>query len=224
MRLLASSATVIGPAHTQDGLPNQDAHVAKGFRGGCFAAVADGLGSRPLSHLGSAAAVTLARELSPHNCKPSQLSEAWKASFENEFDLYETTCLWAWVNDQGYGSVHQAGDGLVLARTGGKFQVLSPENQLFGNQTTTLAQATNELAMNADIKLTKAGDGLLLMTDGISDDLVAEHLESFFEVIYQYQKSRSRRRMKRWLASELEQWSTPLHGDDKSIACILRMD
>ena len=62
------------------------------------------------------------------------------------------------------------------------------------------------------------------MTDGISDDLIPEQLEPFFDAIYQRQLSSSKRRMRQWLTRELNGWSTPRHGDDKTIAGIFRTD
>ena len=64
----------------------------------------------------------------------------------------------------------------------------------------------------------------MLMTDGISDDLIPEQLESFFDAICQRQLRSSKRRMRKWLTRELHGWSTPRHGDDKTIAGIFRTD
>lgn len=231
MRLAAAGASVRGPAHEQDGSPNQDAISVRGRDGGRFIAVADGLGSRRFSHIGSQRAVELAREvildrsaiLSSADA-PSELSRAWRQAFSGRYDDFETTCLWAWVDRHGRGTIGQAGDGLALIRSEGKFRVLTAMKDGFGNQTTTLAQADSVGATSADIELIAPGDGVLLMTDGISDDLIPEQLEPFFDAIYRRQQRSSKRRMKRWLESELQQWSTPRHGDDKTIASIFRMD
>ena len=112
---------------------------------------------------------------------------------------------------------------MVLVRSGGVFFLMTDPKEAFANETTTLAQAAT-YATSSAVSLTKPGDGIILMTDGISDDLLHEQLEAFFEVIYEQQKKRSKRRMKLWLRSELEQWATPMHGDDKTIACIFRVD
>ena len=231
MRLASVGASVIGPAHEQDGSPNQDAVSVRGCGGGRFIAVADGLGSRRYSHIGSQRAVELAREVVLDRSDPSAgadipfiLSQAWRRAFQGDHNDYETTCLWAWVDGQGRGSVGQTGDGLALIRSEGKFRVLTALKDGFGNQTTTLAQAGSVGATSADIELAAPGDGVLLMTDGISDDLIPEQLEPFFEAIYRRQQRSSKRQMKRWLERELQQWSTPRHGDDKTIASIFRMD
>ncbi|MBX9756543.1 MAG: protein phosphatase 2C domain-containing protein [Pseudomonadaceae bacterium] len=229
MRLLAGGASVRGPAHQLDGLPNQDALCVSGLAGGWCIAVADGLGSRPLSHLGSRKAVQSFRQLARqqrdilHGSVALSLRDAWLAHFGDCYRPHETTCLWARVNGQGQGVAGQVGDGLLLIRSQGVFKIVTDQRQGFGNQTTTLAQAAVS-SCSINFELYKPGDGVLLMTDGISDDLIPEHLEPFFEAIYQRQLRGSKRRMRQWLTKELHGWSTPRHGDDKTIAGIFRTD
>ena len=230
MPLLAVGASVRGPSHQLDGVPNQDALCVSGSRGGWCVAVADGLGSRPLSHIGSQKAVQLFRQLSrqrqsipPGGVVPA-LRDAWLAHFGDRYRAHETTCLWARVDASGQGAAGQVGDGLLLARNQGVFQVLTDQRQGFGNQTNTLAQAGTQGCYSTVLELSQPGDGVLLMTDGISDDLIPEQLEPFFDAIYQRQLRCSKRRMRQWLTRELHSWSTPLHGDDKSIAGIFRTD
>ncbi|MCR3820778.1 protein phosphatase 2C domain-containing protein, partial [Pseudomonas aeruginosa] len=85
-------------------------------------------------------------------------------------------------------------------------------------------QADSQDGCSVDLVLSLPGDGVLLITDGISDDLIPEQLEPFFDAIYQRQLRCSKRRMRQWLTRELHGWSTPRHGDDKTIAGIFRTD
>jgi len=78
--------------------------------------------------------------------------------------------------------------------------------------------------VSTNIRISIPGDGVLLITDGIADDLMPDQLEYFFDAIYQKQSRLNKRQMKRWLKREMEQWSTPLHGDDKTIAGIFRVE
>ncbi|MBF7728602.1 PP2C family serine/threonine-protein phosphatase [Pseudomonas sp. N040] len=230
MRLLAGGASVQGPAHQLDGSPNQDALCVSGLRGGWCIAVADGLGSRSRSHLGSLKAVQLFRQLArqqqdiSHGSVTPALRDAWLSHFGEPFRLYETTCLWARVNDSGQGIAGQIGDGLLLVRSQGVFRVITGQRSGFGNQTRTLAQAATGADCSIDFDLRLPGDGVLMMTDGISDDLISEQLEPFFEAIYQRQLRASKRCMRQWLLRELHGWTTPRHGDDKTIAGIFRTD
>ncbi|WP_305828238.1 PP2C family serine/threonine-protein phosphatase [Pseudomonas aeruginosa] len=230
MRLLAGGASVRGPAHQLNGTPNQDALCVSGLRGGWCIAVADGLGSRPLSHLGSRKAVQLFRQLArqrqdmPHGTVAPVLRDAWLVHFGDCYRDHETTCLWARVDASGRGVAGQVGDGLLLVRSQGVFTALAERRQGFGNQTTTLVQADSQDGCSVDLVLSLPGDGVLLITDGISDDLIPEQLEPFFDAIYQRQLRCSKCRMRQWLTRELHGWSTPRHGDDKTIAGIFRTD
>lgn len=230
MRLAATGVTVTGPAHLQDGTPNQDAMGVYGIRKGWCIAVCDGLGSRCLSHIGAKKAVALVRQQIQQDCKlPAKatglaIREAWLRHFADSYHDYETTCLWAHVDAWGRGRVAQTGDGLALLKSRGGFQVISRPRQGFGNLTTTLAQANASQWEAFDFELKLPGDGVVLMTDGISDDLIPEQLEPFFDTIYHMLVRTNKRRMRSLLTSELLDWSTPRHGDDKSITCIFRTD
>jgi hypothetical protein len=60
------------------------------------------------------------------------------------------------------------------------------------------------------------------MTDGVADDLEPAQLADFFDALYQDLSTRNRRRGRRWLQSELSDWATPLHSDDKTLVAIFR--
>ena len=230
MRLVASGAKVIGPGHQQEGLANQDAIGVYGVRQGWCIAVCDGLGSRHLSHIGSSKAVRLVKQHARQALAMSaqklgqSIRLSWLEYFGTRYRDYETTCLWARVDARGRGQAAQVGDGLVLLKSRGVFRVVSATRQGFGNQTNTLAQPGEELWQACEFELVEPGDGVLLMTDGISDDLIPEQLEPFFDVIYRRLARSNKRRMRTWLEREMHAWSTPLHGDDKSIAGIFRTD
>ena len=66
------------------------------------------------------------------------------------------------------------------------------------------------------------GNRVLLMTDGVSDDLAAPSLDGFTQVIHRQIQQRSRRQARRWLTHELTHWATPLHSDDKTVAVVFR--
>ena len=230
MRLVASGASVIGPSHFQDNLPNQDAFNVCGVHGGVFAGVADGLGSRSLSHIGSRNAVKLSRQAikqlqsaSPQMLM-AHLKSQWLVASDTNFREFDTTCLWAHISNIGMLKLAQVGDGLVMVKSAGIFRVLTPKRDGFANQTYTLGHAGPEQWTCNQGQLSQPGDGVLLMTDGISDDLIPEQLEQFFDAIFHRARRLSKRAMRRWLERELAQWSTPLHGDDKSLAGIFRLD
>jgi serine/threonine protein phosphatase PrpC len=233
MKLVATGSSVIGPAHLQDDMPNQDAVLVHGLRKGWCIAVCDGLGSRSLSHQGSRLAANVVRSTvreweDANSSFPLMISQRirdrWLKMVGNDYSPYETTCLWAWVDAKGQVKTAQVGDGLLLTRSNGRFAVVTPHREGFGNQTQTLSRAEDRDWSTAEFGLTVAGDGVLLMTDGISDDLIPEQLEAFFDAVFQQLQNTNKRRCKRWLTRELIEWTTPKHGDDKSIAGIFRIE
>jgi len=232
MKFAATGCSVVGPAHLQDKQPNQDAVLVQGIRKGWCIAVCDGLGSRQLSHKGSRLAANLIRSAVGRSetvdCSAEAISLAlqqnWLDAVEQVSSPYETTCIWASVDSNGLLKSGQVGDGLLLIRSEGKFSVITPERSGFGNQTQTLAKADPEEWSFVDTAISQVGDGILLMTDGISDDLISEQLEPFFDTVFMQLKRTNKRRCKVWLTQELAEWSTPLHGDDKSIAGIFRVE
>lgn len=233
MKLVATGSSVRGPGHVQDALPNQDALLVRGFCKGWCVAVCDGLGSRVKSHQGSRLTALVVRSTLRNrkkfkNASPlaisQQIQNRWNETVGADYEPYESTCLWAWVSPVGQVMAAQVGDGLLLIRSQGKFSVMTPLRQSFGNQTQTLARAKESDWTTAECVLTLPGDGVLLMTDGISEDLVPEQLEGFFDVVFQRLRRTNKRRGKRWLTRELNEWSTPKHGDDKSIAGIFRVE
>lgn len=232
MQLAATGCSVVGPGHQQDNQPNQDALLVQGIGRGWCVAVCDGLGSRQLSHKGSKLAARLIRSAirrpKTADCSAKDISlglqKTWLHAVKQNSSPYETTCLWASVDSSGLLKSAQIGDGLLLVRSEGKFSVITPERSGFGNQTKTLSQAQPSDWVFIETALSQPGDGVLLMTDGISDDLFPEQLEPFFNVVYTQLKRTNKRRCKAWLTQELVDWSTPLHGDDKSIAGIFRTE
>ena len=232
MKLAATGCSVVGPAHQQDNQPNQDAVLVQGIGKGWCIVVCDGLGSRKLSHKGSRLAANLIRlairQPDAVDCSAETISldlqKNWLVAVDQNSSPYETTCLWASVDSNGVLKSAQVGDGLLLVRSEGRFSVITPERSGFGNQTQTLSHAKLCDWSFVETALSQVGDGVLLMTDGVSDDLIPEQLEPFFDTVFRQLKQTNKRRSKAWLTQELTEWSTPLHGDDKSIAGIFRTE
>ncbi|NKJ47199.1 hypothetical protein CIC12_10680 [Burkholderia sp. SG-MS1] len=228
--LRATGATVIGPGHRLDATSNQDAVRIRGERGGWFAAVADGLGSRARSRVGSRLAVRLAqRAWRADDAAPDARAsiqhfyQSWLRTLPSSPGDFATTVLAARCGADGVCHLIQLGDGLALYRAAGVFGVLSGARAGFGNETEALGVTKSFSAWRtARIALSEPGDGVMLMTDGIADDLRPERLGAFFDHLHAQARARSRRAGRRWLERQLEAWPTALHNDDKSIALIFR--
>lgn len=233
MKYVACGASVIGPRHDQLSEPNQDAILLAGNRGGWLFAVADGLGSRSHSDIGAQLACKIARASmrSTHgqgdefSLSLEAIHSAWVDAVTPEHvHQSATTLLLGSVNRQGVVRVAQLGDGLILMRERGVFTVLSPSRIGYSNQTFALSRRYEPSQwMRVIGNFVNPGDGVVMMTDGVSDDIDSASLPAFMEVLYRNILRRNRRRGRRWLESELANWATPLHSDDKSLVAVFKV-
>lgn len=227
--LFASAATVIGPAHWEARVPNQDAVLLRGHRGGWFLAVADGLGSRQLSHVGSKLAVRTAYRSLRNSLFERSTREAVQGFYRDWLDmlpgnapgLMATTLLAASCNSEGRCVIAQLGDGLALYRSRGGFGAVGAGRAGFVNETAALGVTKAFSAWRfAEVELVDPGDGVVLMTDGLADDLHPERLDGFARKLFREASKRGRRRGRCWLEQQLAVWPTAMHADDKTIGMI----
>lgn len=233
MTLVAFGASVRGPAHEFAHTANQDALGLSGCRGGWFAAACDGLGSHAMSHAGSRAMMRAAKSvlcaektLPVHESLPELLHRAWIRELGAlEPTSAGSTCLVARATQTGRVVFAQLGDGLLVVRSAGQTTVVTPRRRGFGNETDSLAEGHRpEQWLTGEAELTRPGDGVLLMTDGVSDDLQESLLPGFFTSLLQDLRARSRRAGKRWLERQFLNWPVPMHGDDKTLAAIFKVE
>lgn len=228
--LLAAGASVRGPTHADSGECNQDALGLWGWRHGQLAAVSDGLGSRPLSHLGSRLACRSVRQVlrgaaswdDPKGLV-GQLYRHWMQSLPVAPSRASCTLLLAACRPDGDTLVAQLGDGVLAYRAGDRVGVLAPARSGFSNQTEALGISRSWGSWHvARLRLSIPGDALVLMTDGVADDLEPHRTDDFLQMVRRECAARSRRRARTWLRRQLEAWPTPGHADDKTIAVIYR--
>jgi len=232
MRFIACGASVIGPRHLELDEPNQDAMGLSGCGGGWLISIADGLGSKTRSDYGSRCACLVSRRILRSIPNSAAFSDVLRSIHQHWLMAIEpimvndaaTTLLFAKVGPDGKVRAAQLGDGLLLMRCGGQFKRISPSRVGFGNQTLALGKAhkINDWLMIED-QFTQSGDGIVLMSDGVSDDLEPDNLHDFFYVLYTNIKKRNRRRGRAWIRSELEDWPTPMHSDDKTLVAVFRI-
>lgn len=230
--LSAVGTSVVGPAHAEAGEVCQDACAVRGWRGGWIACVADGLGSRAQSGLGARCAVRAAqlvlRDAAGHRQEmrdiATRIYRTWLRDIgPDRANAAATTLLIAACTAQGQVRTWQLGDGMVLLRAQGQTRVLTPARAGFGNETRAMgidkawsAWSTHEFV------LTTPGDQVILMTDGVADDLNERSLHAFPQALHRHLSRLSRKRARRWLTKELTHWGTPGHSDDKSLALIFK--
>ncbi|KHD25438.1 hypothetical protein NM09_06845 [Vibrio caribbeanicus] len=227
MKVSISKTSVIGPAHLNIKLPNQDAVTSRKSKGRWAVAVADGMGSRDLSHIGSKLATSLAVSACLDNSEDISDKELITDIYIRWLDGLKdkniapndavTTLLVAWGNSKGEYRYIQLGDGVICSSTTNHS---IPNDDLFSNETTGLglSKKFSDWRIGKG-RLNRINGGLILMTDGVSED-IEDHLGFCYALVARAQ-SESPRAIKKHLKGLLQNWPTPHHTDDKTIAVVL---
>lgn len=221
-------ASVRGPSHRVDGLPNQDAWAKARVGDYLVAVVSDGMGSRPHAETGSRAA-----------CKAViEAMRVWRRGSNAELELLialvhvmwrirvtplqpqdcACTCLLAAAHRRGGGFAAQLGDGAILLRSPTGVEVVAPERETgFSNETqglgfTARVSAWRTREFSSEIR------SVVLCTDGVAEDLLPESHADFADwLVSDIGRLPAGARWGR-LRRELGAWPTPGHTDDKTIA------
>ena len=230
MALLCFGATVAGPGHLRDGLPNQDAWGHARAAGGQVVVVADGLGSRPHAATGARAACRAVPEAvrvwSRHEGASMDVLLGlvhllWRARLGSvEPDTAATTCLFTFVRNDGSGLVAQLGDGLILLGEGDQVESLQARAPDAFSNTTRALGVTRSVGAWATRPLDARDRTLVLCTDGVSDDLLPDRYSELLRWLDTEFAARPPGPRRRALASALSAWPTPNHLDDKTLALI----
>ncbi len=220
-------ASVSGPAHLDAGEPNQDAWTVRTIRGHCVAVVADGLGSRPMSQVGSKAACTAVidalRLWLPEggaglHALAALVQVAWRVRIGAiPANDAASTCIFTCLGPSKrlVGSI---GDGLALWRSPSAIDVLGPDPARANASCTDALGVSRGLSAWRFAQLPSDTHAVALCTDGIAEDLLPERYDLFLDWlrddIAPLSPSTRRRRLRR----ALEEWPTPKHLDDKTLA------
>ncbi len=227
MKISISKTSVIGPTHSALNIPNQDAVKCRKSNGRWAVAVADGMGSRDLSHIGSKLATHIAvssclaiREDISDKELITDIYTKWLSELKVkniEPNDAVTTLMVAWGNSKGEYRFIQLGDGVICNSTTNHS---ISNDDLFSNETTGLglSKKFSDWRIGRG-RLNRTNGGLILMTDGISED-IEDHLGFCYALVTRAQ-SVSPRTTKKNLKGLLHNWPTPHHTDDKTIAMVL---
>lgn len=227
-------ASVRGPGHVTSGAPNQDAWRSFHRVWGDGIVISDGLGSKPLSHLGSDAAC-LAAKYAAYACRddadvdPAFLFESIGAlwlSMVAPLDPRDcaATCLFAFRLRNDLLHVGMLGDGLaaVVQSDGSVVSLSEDKSQGFSNMTAALSPKLTSRDWRYMSLPANECVAVLLCTDGVSDDL--DHVDGFVTGLVNAYRPLAATSATRHLRAMLESWPTPRHSDDKAIACLCRED
>ena len=223
-------ASVIGPKHIRDGLPNQDFwnYESKPEYESDMVVVCDGMGSKTHSDIGSRKACEAVKETFEDILINGELvtlkiqemvQEKWLSLIEpNIPDECRTTCLFVFhIMDKVL--FFQIGDGFI-AYINENSEVVVPFRNYneFSNISDSLSNDISENSWKSMILPSENIKGLILCTDGVGDDFVGTKLDSFFKDSFEFYKSLPRVQAFDEIKQMLENWPVPMHCDDKTIA------
>jgi len=224
-------ASVRGPGHIASGTPNQDSWAACHYDWGDGIIVSDGLGSKPFSDIGSEKAC-LAVTYAAHACHKhafdkalltNHIKDKW-LSLVAPLDPRDcaATCLFAFRFGDGVIHLGALGDGLAAAvKADGSVVSLSEDkSEGFSNITAALTpNASPKDWLHLSFQEEECA-AVLLCTDGVADDL--EHVDEFVKGYIEAHRALATVSANRHTRAMLENWPTPKHRDDKTIACLCR--
>lgn len=227
-------ASVRGPEHCRLQIPNQDCYRLFRAHWGNLAVVSDGVGSCPTSEYGSIAACRAVRQAMEwwlnHEAEDikillSKVQSDWLVRilpFKPEES--EATCLFAFCGLDGRIMLGMLGDGLigVLKSDDSYMELYEKKGEAFSNQTNALSETTTPEQWRILPLKVEECQSILLCTDGVADDLVAEKREAFVRHVYEIGREFCAAKASRELRKMLENWPTPKHSDDKTLLCLYR--
>lgn len=229
LKIKISGASIIGPAHLRDNLPNQDSYSYKIIKNGFIAAVADGLGSKKYSHIGSQAVCKAVIKASEAWLKEKAKSEktllkliyAYWELYLGEYHKEDcgTTCLFVLCYNKDL-FCFQLGDGMILNKAKNNFYQHVSNDKDFGNMTNSMHEAAKIENWQINKVVTTGKNTLLISTDGVSDDIPEDKLEGFTDFLISKVNGKNRIKRDMIIADMLKNWTTPKHTDDKTILLI----
>lgn len=222
-----SWASVRGPGHLLNGLPNQDACAVLSLKEGMAFIISDGVGSKKHADVGSRAviqAVTMAIKTwrkfpqAPANHLLRLIHTYWELYvLPYERDDCATTCLFTFIAHDHRCVMGQVGDGVILFKLDGHSYVLHEKEDDYLNSTIPLHLARRTDWRIEDFYIEDTFE-LFMATDGVSEDLVVEnrfeYMTHLFEVIQQVETQKKKNQQ---LKKILKQWKNPYNSDDKSL-------
>lgn len=234
--------SVIGQSHTENDLPNQDAFIVD-FKGNSykkvlFAAVADGLGSKSCSQIGSKALCKVVKKASKFYKKysdttPSDMAMYIQGMWTSELmkfnpkkiSDFSTTAIFVFLYREKL-LVGQLGDGLICGLFDDErknFKLLDDDSDGFANVTVSLGPLMRLKDWKVGLTTSDGLNALMLCTDGISTDIENNEYSFVKSLIDEYKKTKVSDCLadaKKWIT----EWPVKGNFDDKTIVLITRED
>lgn len=233
IRNVYSMVSLIGKAHLDSVLPNQDYFLVKKNSFGTVIVVADGMGSKKKSDIGSKMVCKAVYDASQIWLKNNDNRNITLLKLiHNLWDIYiapnskeecGTTCLFALILKDKI-ILGKLGDGIIAYKINDDFKIFTNEKMEFSNMTQsmhsikkisdwTIEEIENN---NEDLKI-------MIATDGIAEDLIEKKIENF--MIYlcdEILKIRDLSKRNKKLKQLIQNWPTKFSNDDKTLVIFER--
>jgi serine/threonine protein phosphatase PrpC len=225
-------ASAVGPRHRAQGEPNEDSWLGARGAFGTLVVVSDGMGSRRDARRGAkmACRAVLDAVRAWHKAGACSLDELLSGIEPRWCSLIApstardcaATCLFALAHVRGQVYVAAIGDGIALLRTQrGLEWVVGPRSAGFANETDSLGHSASWTSRTFP---REGGDVVLLATDGVADDLLPERIDGFLQWLMDDFAGMVPAQRWRALQRELQDWPTPHHTDDKTLAVLAQRE
>lgn len=237
--IILSGISVIGERNKKDENHNQDSYKIKLLESSALISVADGLGSCKNSNIGSKYAVEcIAQWVETDLPKYQKISnemlvilnnkliDRWRFKLaEFDYQTYDTTLLYAIYIDNNL-IVGGIGDGMILCFYDGKTYDLSWRKNEFSNRTVSMGTRNAKDLIRSEI--IPICDGtfpvtVLLMTDGISDDLNENRKEELPKYLNSRLNEVGVNMVQNELCDWIFNWKTQGHTDDRTL-CMMNIN
>ena len=228
--------SVRGPLHRKIGLPNQDSWMARRYKWGNVIVVSDGLGSKPHSDRGSMAACLAVFDAAKcyRNYSKSNFNDilrflhaSWMVKIApHSPEDCSATCLFAMQFGDKI-TIGRLGDGMIAVspKLGVESVIISDDKQdYFSNQTDCLESTFQPDKWELMTFDASDYEAIVLCTDGISDDLIPEKRTAFVQELLATYTRMTKQKRSRDLPRWLHAWPVPGHSDDKTIACLYKLE
>lgn len=193
---------------------------------GIAMSVCDGVGSNKYSQFGSKAACKAVCKVFKLHHRGKVPKELIGEKIEHYYKKYVrrkyrkeagTTCLFAYVFFDNEVIIGQAGDGVILIKIDDRFLVFQNKKDDFMNEVHALnCTGTYNYRKIKNLKFNFNNNHklqFLLSTDGISEDIIPEKREEFFEYFINLSSDNGESKLK----ETLENRSVPGSIDDKTV-------
>jgi serine/threonine protein phosphatase PrpC len=224
------SATVAGPRHIEATQPSEDAILIGKSGDGVVVAISDGVGSVDHAKVGAEAAVAAAAKVAgawllgkvTTERVPAVIAKQWTMSLAVEPATAACTIAVAAVSVDGRWLAASLGDSPTVVWSRGRLR-LPPERHSFADWTTArgatpVSGDTWTLSTGEDFG---PGDAILLVTDGVADDLDLARLPDMADRLRSEVSSVGELATSKALERQLRAWPSAGHRDDKTLALVL---